>query len=43
MEIIDRDEMFKLDFYSKSKRVDVTQEFIDELTEACELQYKLNA
>jgi DNA polymerase-3 subunit alpha len=43
MEIIDRDEMFKLDFYSKSRRVDVSQEFIDELTDSCDLQYKLNA
>jgi len=43
MEIIDRDERFKLDFYSKSRRVDVSQEFIDELTESCDIQYKLNA
>jgi len=43
MEIIDRAEMFKLDFYSKSKRVDVSQEFIDELTDSCDVQYKLNA
>lgn len=43
MEIVNREEGFKLDFYSKSKRVDVTQEFIDELTEGCDVQYKLNA
>jgi DNA polymerase-3 subunit alpha len=42
MEIIDRDEMFKLDFYSKSRRVDVSQEFIDELTDSCDVQFKLN-
>jgi DNA polymerase-3 subunit alpha len=36
-------EDYKLNFYSKSKRVEVSQEFIDELLESCEVDYKLNA
>ena len=42
MEVLDHEERYKIDFYSKSKRVDVSQDFIDELLEAGDLEYKLN-
>jgi DNA polymerase-3 subunit alpha len=42
MEVLDHEERYKIDFYSKSKRVDVSQDFIDELLEAGDVEYKLN-
>lgn len=42
MEVLDHGERYKIDFYSKSKRVDVSQDFIDELLEAGDLEYRLN-
>lgn len=42
LEVIDRVEQIRVGLYSKSKRVDVTQDFINELEDACEVQYKLN-
>ena len=42
LDIIDREEQMSVSLYSKSKRVDVCQDFITELTEACDVQYKLN-
>ena len=42
MEVLDHEDRYKIDFYSKSKRVDVSQDFIDELLEAGDLEYKLN-
>lgn len=42
MEVLDHEERYKIDFYSKSKRVDVSQDFIDELLEAGDLEYRLN-
>jgi len=42
MEVLDYNERYKVDFYSKTKRVNVSQEFIEELTEVCDVDYKLN-
>ncbi|MFT5071761.1 MAG: hypothetical protein ACI8V8_001732, partial [Chitinophagales bacterium] len=43
IEVLDQQERYKVEFYSKTKRVDVSQEFIEELTNACDVEYKLNA
>jgi DNA polymerase-3 subunit alpha len=42
MEVLDYNERYKVDFYSKTKRVNVSQEFIEELINVCDVEYKLN-
>jgi len=42
IQVVDREEQIGVDLYSKSKRVNVSQDFINDLTEVCDVQYKLN-